>query len=68
MDNPPAFPRPGFTDPAGMQEGMTLRDYFAGQALAICIKDFSKPYEEWALEAYALADAMLAQRETSNEQ
>lgn len=31
-ENPPAFPRPGFVDPAGMQDGMSLRDYFAVHA------------------------------------
>ena len=42
--------------------GMTLRDYFAGQAITICLKDFAVSYSEWAGEAYALADAMLAER------
>lgn len=53
------------------QEGMKLRDYFAGQALAGLlanpnwVTDF-KPSERlpWSTHAaYALADAMLAERE-----
>lgn len=48
------------------QDGMTLRDWFAGLALqGICA---SGPGSQWsnemlAQEAYRLADAMLAQRE-----
>jgi hypothetical protein len=71
-NNPPAFPRPGFEQPAGMQDGMTLRDYFAGQAMFVC---FADSYDnDWgrrgkdhakaaARRAYAWADAMLAERE-----
>ena len=36
--------------------GMSLRDYFAGQALA-------NPYTHTAIEAYRLADAMIAERD-----
>lgn len=63
-ENPSAFPREDYqTDDAPGQRGMTLRDYFAGQALTICLKDMDKSYSDWACEAYALADAMLAERE-----
>ena len=61
MSNEPAFP---VQDCAAFQfSGMTLRDYFAGQALAFCIKDFNLGYDEWAKQAYALADALLIERE-----
>ena len=48
-------------------KGMTLRDWFAGQALAIVYSRFPqgsdpKP-EDLALQAYFIADAMLAERE-----
>lgn len=65
-DNPPAFPRPS-TANGTRQDGMSLRDWFAGQALA----GFSsretfdpgqaKP-EQRARLAYIEADAMLAER------
>ena len=50
------------------QDDMTLRDYFAAKALqGICA---SGPSSQWsnqmlAREAYQLADAMLAQRESA---
>lgn len=47
--------------------GMSLRDWFAGQALTVVfvLLDGSKPkkLKEAAETAYALADAMLKQRE-----
>ena len=51
-------------NPAG--QGMSLRDWFAGQALAICYARFT-PYadpdpEDLATQAYFIADAMLAAR------
>jgi hypothetical protein len=60
IENPPAFPRldGGYLNHK-MQEGMTLRDYFAGQALAMAQADTPKNLAEWA---YMVADAMLAQR------
>ena len=68
-DNPSAFP----VSDIGVhgQFGMTLRDYFAGQALptiiAVCAGDTSitaRPSTEayFAEKAYLLADAMLAAR------
>lgn len=55
-----AFPAFGVDGP--VEYGMTLRDYFAGQALAgICAFG---PYRTSApQEAYKIADAMLAERE-----
>ena len=53
--------------------GMTLRDYFAASAAAECLRTASKHsyygldganvYDLAATDAYALADAMLAERE-----
>ena len=43
--------------------GMTLRDWFAGQALAAIMQ--SKPTldpEDWTLEAYIIADLMIEER------
>jgi len=77
-ENPSAFPFPeirGF-DGCGIREGsdgMTLRDWFAGQALAEAFDharnnievgaDMGYLPEEWAAKmAYGLADAMLAER------
>lgn len=62
-DNPSAFPCVAFGPlcEAIHQEGMTLRDYFAGQALASFDHAFRVP-ESDAKKAYAIADAMLAER------
>lgn len=73
-DNPFAFPLMGDTHPAHEERrGMTLRDWFAGQALAgvgtwmpashlggnLTLPTNLKLRAEWA---YAQADAMLAAR------
>ena len=47
--------------------GMTLRDYFAAKAMPACLASCDEfPYENWrigvAMDAYAMADAMLAAR------
>lgn len=49
----------------GGNDGMTMRDYFAGQALAESTRDIwdSHKYEDVAKRAYGIADAMLAERE-----
>lgn len=48
------------------QEGMTLRDWFAGQALVAIIQADGAQYfritKEHAETAYAKADAMIAER------
>jgi hypothetical protein len=62
-DGGPAFPSDNFGQPS--HAGMTLRDYFAGQALnTITTKDYFNT-TEMAQRAYYIADAMLAAREAS---
>lgn len=65
-DNPPAFP---FVVPAewqAVESGMTLRDYFAGQALAgLMLKDPWGNPDHHAAYAYNAADAMLRAREAN---
>ena len=41
--------------------GMTLRDYFASRVLDMASHDLAEP-EEVARRAYAIADAMLSER------
>jgi hypothetical protein len=65
--NPSAFPRDDYqTDDAPGQRGMTLRDWFAGQALTGLLASEAgiQPYPNvWAAErAYLLADALLTER------
>jgi hypothetical protein len=71
VNNPPAFPpNAGWRDDKPDYRGMTLRDYFAGQAItAIAGHSSPKAYstEEVinaiAKGAYVIADAMLKVRE-----
>jgi hypothetical protein len=69
-DGGPAFARPAAEHSHACnyeQEGMSLRDYFAGQALMGLVA-FDRPVngdnqpEHFARWSYALADAMLAAR------
>ncbi len=73
-ENPNAFPHPALADenfhPSYDMSGMTLRDYFAGQALAAIVakspfqetpKSYSV-YDKAAIGAYDYADAMLKER------
>jgi len=64
-ENPSAFPYVVTPDAQFVHEGMTLRDYFAGQALAAFIDDMPL-CTNWAAcaagNAYELADAMLTAR------
>jgi hypothetical protein len=64
-ENPPAFPNPYYSN----VPGMTLRDWYAGQALAGlagCITGGYIPtdeeYKEAAVVSLCLADALLAAR------
>lgn len=68
-ENPPAFPNhPAIQIDGGPNDwiGMTLRDWFAGQAITMCLKDVSLGFDAWAREAYAVADALLAARQTTD--
>jgi hypothetical protein len=69
-DGGPAFPVIGESNhPDGgrylFNQGMTLRDYFAGQALAGLMGDqtIKAMPDEFAESAYIAADSMLAARE-----
>lgn len=74
-DGGPAFPNPALADPdyrpVSGDAGMSLRDYFAGQALAGIMSNcdntglngWSDIQDLAAKYAYAVADAMLAARE-----
>ena len=71
----PAFPNPALADenfhaPYDMS-GMSLRDYFAGQAIAgfsATIGEVASPlWYKMADDAYTLADAMLAARDAKGE-
>lgn len=72
IDNPPAFPRTGegFGNPKYDKPGMTLRDWFAGQA-AMGLMSACDNAGTWttmgcaggvAQHAYQVADAMLIER------
>ena len=68
-DNPPAFPLPSGISSA---PGMTLLDYFTSAALQGVLAhhgsqdDDQGLREQFAYDAYAFADAMLAEREKRN--
>ena len=67
-DGGPAFPRVPWdvNDYTGDgSPGMSLRDYFAGQALAGMLADSTRQGSlgNYAEDAYKFADAMLAERE-----
>ena len=66
MNNPPAFPC--HLDTPSEYDGMTLRDYFAAQAMQALLRQYpdhlmNSPASEVASDAYIMADAMLAARE-----
>ena len=65
-DGGPAFPTHGSMGEV-VSEGASLRDYFAAKALVGLLKvnrptDIGAMRQEWADEAYILADAMLRAR------
>lgn len=73
MSKPSTIPFPGFETPSGGYPGMSLRDWFAGQALMGICAGWSQSthpdaQESWSPTkyvgrwAYAAADAMLAAR------
>lgn len=58
----------GGSGPLATDPGMTLRDYFAAKAIGPLLQQIKTyPDENWrmgiAIDAYAMADAMLAARE-----
>ena len=61
----PAFPAHHF-DLAESEHGMTLRDYFAAQAMQALLTQGHIARPNVPGIAYAVADAMLKQREASN--
>lgn len=77
MDNHPAFPNTGnSTWNLHPHAGMSLRDWFAGQALATLVAqhhgndwgvDGVRHYPICAEKAYRAADAMLEARKTKEE-
>jgi hypothetical protein len=70
QDGGPAFPHEevrerlqGLPTTWTNHKGMSLRDWFAGQALHACIiHDISTPNADVAVWSYRVADAMLAER------
>jgi hypothetical protein len=68
-DGGPAFPRAG--DALTRCDGMSLRDWLAGQAIGglitgrdwSFIPDAHEKMTAWARAAYSVADEMLAERE-----
>lgn len=70
-ENPPAFPREDYqANDAPGQRGMSLRDWFAGQALTGLVFRTQPGFlpEKAAKIAFAYADAMLAARHPTQEQ
>jgi hypothetical protein len=68
QDGGPAFPRYDY-DARRTQNGMSLRDWFAGQALSgflansrLGVLSEENPEGQIAMSAYALADAMIKER------
>ena len=66
-ENPPAFPDSVAVDHMdglnfSRNQGMTLRDYFAGQALVSLAGDLSMDVDETCDACYGIADAMLIAR------
>ena len=64
MRNEPAFPNEGFNGWGEPFKGMTLRDYFAAQAMLGYMNDcYDLEPTERATAAYKQADSMLAERQ-----
>ena len=68
-DGGQAFPQSGLRTEEGVlyapMLGMTLRDWFAGQALVGCLAHYGATKLDLhllAMDVYAIADAMLAER------
>ena len=67
MNNQPAFPTGIITDGKGKiiggSNGMTLRDYFAAKAMQAMTHRGEANVQMVAIQAYAMADAMMEARE-----
>jgi hypothetical protein len=69
MNNPPAFPSFDYITQEGREnpKGMTLRDYFAAQAMQAFIQaafDGHTTLDYVDVHAYKMADQMLKERES----
>jgi hypothetical protein len=63
-DGGPAFPNvPPDPQYSKWEEGMSLRDYFAGHALAGLVAQCNMPNEVYARMSFSIADAMLKARQ-----
>lgn len=64
MNNPHAFPA-DHHQMIDSEHGMTLRDYFAARAMQVLLAAGidSEQYQEDAIQAYEIADAMLKARD-----
>ena len=60
MKDTPAFPQP--INPSEQGRGMTLRDYFAAKAMQAMTHRGEANVQMVAVQAYALADAMMKER------
>lgn len=68
----PAFPGNQYSDcltPSGYSEGLSLRDYFAAKAMqgifgsGLAQPERQQHFDNIAVDAYLMADAMLKERE-----
>ena len=65
----PAFPTTAEHGPNCGEPSMTLRDYFAAKAMqGFLTAEYASTYrpEVWAMDSYAMADAMLKAREVNH--
>lgn len=74
-DGGPAFPFQA-SEHEALQRGMSLRDWFAGRAMAamvgnsdhmVVFAESADPAKDVAVAAYSIADAMLAEREDDDD-
>lgn len=62
MNNQPAFPSTFHNGWGEPEKGMTLRDYFAAKAMQVMTHRGEANVQMVAVQAYALADAMMKAR------